>query len=180
MADHVALLRAINVGGRNRVAMRDLLGVLDALGLGDGRSLLQSGNLVFRAEGRSAAELERLLEEETVARLSLRTDYMVRGADEWERIVACNPFPDEAERDPGHLVVQFLKDEPGEGAIAALQAAIQGPERVQLDGKQAYVVYPLGIGGSKLTGGVIESRLRTRGTGRNWNTVLKLAEMLQA
>jgi len=176
---YIAFLRAINVGGRNRVAMRDLLGVLDALGLEGGRSLLQSGNLVFLAEGRSGVELERLLEEKTAARLSLRTEYMVRSAEEWERIVARNPFREEAERDPGRLLVMFFKDEPGKDAMTALQAAIKGPERAHVDGKQAYVVYPEGQGRSKLTVDLIERRLQTRGTGRNWNTVVKLAEMLR-
>ena len=73
MTTHVALLRAINVGGRNRIAMADLLGVHAALGLKGGRSLLQSGNLVFQGDGRTGAELERLLEAETESRLSVRT-----------------------------------------------------------------------------------------------------------
>jgi uncharacterized protein (DUF1697 family) len=180
MTVHVALLRAVNVGGRNRVAMADLRDLLAALGFADGRSLLQSGNLVFRGDGRSGAELERLLEAETAARLALRTDYLVRTAAEWKRIVARNPFPDEAARDPGQLVVMALKDAPGTGDVAALQAAIRGPGRVRVDGTQAYVVYPSGIGRSKLTTGLIEATLGTRGTGRNWTTVRKLADLVGA
>ncbi|HEY7293489.1 MAG TPA: DUF1697 domain-containing protein [Dehalococcoidia bacterium] len=180
MTLHVALLRAVNVGGRNRVAMSDLLALLTDLGFAGGQSLLQSGNLVFRSDGRSGDELERLLESESEHRLSLRTDYLVRSAEEWRAIVARNPFPDEASRDPGHLVVMFLKAAVGPEAVAALQAAIRGRERLQAEGKQLYIVYPDGIGTSKLTNTVIESRLGTRGTARNWNTVLRLAERLQA
>jgi uncharacterized protein (DUF1697 family) len=176
----IALLRAINLAGRNRVAMSDLVGLLGALGLSGGRSLLQSGNLVFQGGDRATAQLEQLLEAETAERLSLRTDYFVRTAEEWEAIVADNPFGDEAERDPGHLVVMFLKDAPGREQVTALQSAIQGPERVRADGRQAYIVYPAGIGRSKLTVGLIEKRLGTRGTGRNWNTVLKLADLARS
>jgi uncharacterized protein (DUF1697 family) len=179
MTAYVALLRAVNVAGHNRVAMADLVALLAALGFSGGRSLLQSGNLVFRGDRRSRAELERLLEAETAARLSVRTDYLVRDADEWRAVVAGNPFRDEAERDPGHLVVIFLKEAPRAEAVAALRAAIPGRERVHIKGRHAYVVYPDGIGRSKLTNRLIEDKLGTRGTGRNWNTVLKLADALQ-
>ena len=112
MSVHVALLRAINVAGQNKVAMSDLRGLFEALSLLDVRSLVQSGNLVFEGEDRPAAELEALLERETETRLSLRTDYLVRTAEEWRQIVDANPFPAEAENDPRHLLVVFLKRAP--------------------------------------------------------------------
>ena len=63
--------------------------------------------------------------------------------------------------------------------VKALQAAIKGPEIVRSDGAQLYITYPAGIGDSKLTNALIEKTLGTRGTGRNWNTVLKLAALMQ-
>ena len=179
MTAYVALLRAVNVAGHNRVAMPALLEMLASLGFSGGRSLLQSGNLVFRADGRTGAELKQLLEAESAARLALQTDYLVRDAEEWRTMVAGNPFREEAERDPGHLVVMFLKEAPDADNAAALRAAIRGPERVHVEGKHAYVVYPAGIGRSKLTTRLIEDKLGTRGTGRNWNTVLKLADLVR-
>ena len=178
MTLHVALLRAVNVGGRNRVAMADLREMLTDLGFGGARSLLQSGNLVFEGDGHDAAAIERLLEAETAARLTVRTEYLVRDAAAWRAIVAGNPFPREAERDPNRLLLMVLKQAPEPKAIAALTAAMRGPEEVRVEGAHAYIVYPDGIGRSKLTGTLIEQRLGTRGTGRNWNTVLKLAELL--
>jgi len=177
MPTHIALLRAINVGGRNLVAMSDLRDLLEALGFAGARSLLQSGNLVFQSKRRDGDKLERLLEVETEKRFKISIAYFVRSADEWQALVARNPFPEEAQRDPGHLVVQLLKNAPQAQHLKALQAAIQGPEIVRLDGKQLYVVYPAGIGTSKLTNKLIEQKLGTRGTARNWNTVLKLAEL---
>jgi uncharacterized protein (DUF1697 family) len=109
--------------------------------------------------------------------LGLRTDFFVRTAAEWAKVVAGNPFPEEAERDPGHLVVMFLKATPEANDVAALQAAIPGRETVRAEGKHAYIIYPDGIGRSKLTIDLIERKLGTRGTGRNWNTVLKLAAL---
>lgn len=176
MSLHVALLRAINVAGRNRVAMADLRKLLEELGFAGAQTLLQSGNLVFRSDRLTGAELEHRLEDET-ARQLLSVDYVVRTATEWKKLVARNPFPDKAERDPGHLLVMFLKSAPAARAVRELESAIVGPEMIRCDGKQLYIVYPEGIGRSKLTGTLIEGVLATRGTGRNWNTVLKLATL---
>ena len=177
MTTHVALLRAVNVAGKNMVAMADLRGMLEELGLTDVKSLLQSGNLIFRSDRLAGSALESRLEAETAKRLKVSCDYFVRTAEEWAKVVAQNPFPDEAQRDPGHLVVMFLKTSASPKAIKTLEAAIQGPESVHARGKQLYVVYPAGIGRSKLTTALIEQKLGTRGTGRNWNTVLKLAAL---
>lgn len=178
--DHVALLRAINVGGRNAVSMLVLKQLFAGFGFPDVRTVAQSGNVVFTGDGRATAVLEDLLEKETERRLEFRPDYFLRTAREWRAIVAGNPFPREAHDDPGHLVAMCMKAAPKAKDVAALQAAIRGPEVVRARGKQLYVVYPAGIGTSKLTNAVIETKLGTRGTARNWNTVLKLAELLEA
>jgi uncharacterized protein (DUF1697 family) len=176
---YVALLRGINVGGHKKVAMADLRDLLTHLGFRDARSLLQSGNLVFRGDSRARALLERRLETEAAKRLALHTHFMVRTAKEWQSVIARNPFPEEAERDPGHLLVLFLKAAPSSAAVKALQSAITGPEVVRADGTHAYVTYPAGIGRSRLTNAVIEAKLGTRATGRNWNTVLKLGDLTE-
>jgi uncharacterized protein (DUF1697 family) len=178
MAIHVALLRAINVGGRNKIAMADLREMCESLGFAGAKTLLQSGNVVFKGDRRTGAGLERLLEGETQKRLGVSADYVVRTAGEWEAIVARNPFPKEAKSDPSHLVVMCLKEAAQAKDVKALQAAIKGPEVVRGDGKQLYITYPAGIGTSKLTITVIEKMVGTRGTARNWNTVLKLAALV--
>jgi uncharacterized protein (DUF1697 family) len=177
---HVALLRAINVGGNTKVAMSDLRGFVAALGFVDVQSLLQTGNLVFRDSRRTASALEKVFESEAAKRLDLQTDFFVRTAKEWEAIVEKNPFRDEARTDPSHLVVMLLKSTPDAKAMAALRAAISGREVVASEGRQAYIVYPDGIGRSRLTNRLIEAKLGTRGTGRNWNTVLRLAALARA
>ena len=180
MTTHVALLRGINVGGHKQIAMADLRGMLERLGFTAVRSLLNSGNLVFRADAQAGSKLERLLEVETEKRLGLTADFLVRTAAEWAAAIAGNPFPDEAGRDPGHLLVMFLKGAPGPEAVAALQAAITGREVVSADDRHAYLVYPDGIGRSRLTNALIEKKLGTRGTARNWNTVLRLGALAGA
>jgi uncharacterized protein (DUF1697 family) len=178
MTIHIALLRAVNVGGRKPIIMAELRDLLTELGFVDVRSLLQTGNLVFRINERRGIDLERLLEE-AAKRLDLQTDFFVRTAEEWKAIVSNNPFRDEAKRDAAHLVVMFLKRAPSAKDVEALQAAITGPEIVSADGGQAYIVYPAGIGRSRLTNTLIERKLRTRGTARNWNTILKLASLAE-
>jgi uncharacterized protein (DUF1697 family) len=175
MSTQVALLRAVNVAGHNKIAMSDLRALLSELGFTGAKSVLQSGNLVFDCQRPMGARLESLLQEETTKRLGVSTEYLVRSADEWTKLVSRNPFPNQAKCDPSHLVVMFLKTAPSAKGIAALRVSIQGPEVIRADGKQLYIVYPAGIGRSKLTATRIEKALGSRGTVRNWNTVLKLA-----
>jgi uncharacterized protein (DUF1697 family) len=177
---YFALIRGINVGGHKKIAMSDLRELLTKLGFEDAQSLLQSGNLVFRSRKRTPSQLERLLSTETEKQLGVQADFFVRTPEELKKVVARNPFPAEAERDPGHLVVMFLKDAPDKKKVEELRAAIVGSEVVRADGNHAYIVYPDGQGTSRLTITLIEKKLCTRGTGRNWNTVLKLAALAKA
>jgi uncharacterized protein (DUF1697 family) len=168
----------VNVGGRNPIGMSDLCAFAAQVGLGDPRTLLQSGNLVFRAAAQSAADLERVLEVEAAARLGLRTEFFVRSAAEWRDIVARNPFPRQAKNDPGHLLVMAFKKAPKAADVEALRATIVGREVIEARGAHAYLVYPDGVGRSRLTNALIERTLGTSGTGRNWNTVVKLAALV--
>ena len=180
MTTWIALVRAVNLAGRNAVAMSDLRTLCESCGLADVRTLLQSGNVVFRTARREASPaLEQRLEKDMAARLGLETHFMVRSAEEWDAIVAKNPFRAEATRDPGHLVAMILKAAPAPASVKALQAAIKGPERLRASGSHLYIVYPDGMGRSKLTNAVIEKTLAIRGTARNWNTVLKLQRVAQ-
>ena len=174
MTSHVALLRAVNLPGHNRVAMADLRQLLTDLGFDSPRSLLQSGNLVFGGGRHAGASLERSLENAARERLGLATEFMVRTGAEWDAIVSENPFRTEARDDPSHLLVMCLKQAPAARAVTALQRAIPGRERLQAAGRHAYLVYPDGIGRSRLTAALIERHLGTTGTARNWNSVLKL------
>lgn len=179
MANYVAVLRAINLGAHNRIAMGDLRAMCEKIGLDEPQTLLASGNLVFHSSVASSEKLEQLLEQSSIRHLGVTTDYFVRTAKEWQATITANPFPGEAKRDPGHLLMMCLRDAPGAAAVTALQAAIKGRETVGVKGRQAYFVYPDGVGRSKLTITLIEKTLGTRGTARNWNTVLKLGELAQ-
>lgn len=179
MTKHVALLRGINVGGHGLVAMSDLRAMLAELGMGECKTLLQSGNVVLDSPKLTGEKLERRLERETARRLGVACDYLVRTEKEWRTIIANNPFPAAAKSDPSHLLVMCLKAAPGPAAVEEIAAALQGGEQIGGVGRELYLVYPAGIAKSKLSGALIERKLNSRGTARNWNTVLKLAAMLE-
>ena len=179
MPQYVAVLRAINLGAHNRIAMADLRAMCAKLDLGNTRTLLVSGNVVFESRLDSSKKLERLLEDASTTHLGVTTDYFVRSAKEWQEIIDANPFPAEASHDPGRVVMMCLRDAPSAAQVKTLQAAIKGGETVRAQGKQAYFVYPDGQGRSKLTIAMIEKALGTRGTARNWNTVLKLGALVR-
>ena len=180
MTTYIALLRAVNVGGKGRLSMADLRNLISELDFSDVQTVLQSGNAVFGGKKMATGSLESLLERETEKRLGIATQYLVRTAAEWQAMVAANPFAKEATTAPSHLVVMPLKDAPSAAALKALAATIRGREQIKAVGKQLYIVYPDGIGTSKFTGALIEKQLDTRGTARNWNTVRKLAALCEA
>jgi len=177
MPCYIALLRGINVGGHNKIAMADLRDLVASLGFSDVKTLLQSGNLVFSGGRKTDKALESLLERETAKRLGVSADYIIRSTAELQKVIAANPFPQEAKDDPSHLVVMFLKSAATANDVKALAELIKGPEAVRGEGTHLYIVYPAGIGTSKFTTALIEKNLGTRGTARNWNTVVKLLRL---
>jgi len=183
MPRHVALLRAVNVGGTGMVAMAALRDLFSALGFGEAKTLLQSGNVVFDGGRTAPAKLELMLEGEALSRLGLRTAFMIRTAAEWRSIVAANPFPDFARDNPAFLHVGFAKAAPDEAAVAAVAEAIAGlPEQVRMIGRESYILYPAGAGRSKLGPALVKVERKhpsIRATARNWNTVMKIAALLE-
>jgi uncharacterized protein (DUF1697 family) len=173
MSRYAALFRAVNLPSHGKLSMGTLRELLEELGLRETQTVLQSGNAVFSSP-RSASALEKLIERELLARLTLETPVIIRSGPELAEVIATNPFPGEAATDPGHLLVVFLKSAPVAGAVEALRKAVKGPELVQGVGRHLYASYPEGVGNSKLTAALIERKLGVRGTARNWNKVRKL------
>jgi uncharacterized protein (DUF1697 family) len=172
----VALLRGVNLAGKRTIAMAELRDVASDLGHAHVRTVLQSGNLVFRSSGATAAKLEMQLEAAIAKRFGHPVDVFVRDAAAWERLIEENPYPREARDDPAHLLLMCLKRASSAGADDRLAAAITGPEYGRVRGANAYLVYPDGIGTSKLTAAKLEKALGCSGSARNWNTVIKLRD----
>ena len=174
MGRRVVLIRGINVGGKARLPMAELRGLLAEMGFEGARTLLQTGNVVLE-DARPPAELEAVFEAALERRFDFRPEVMVRSEEEWTALIATNPFPEEAEREPNRLLAVVLKASPDPERVEVLKSAATVMERVEVIGRTAFVFYPQGVGVSRLS---LEGKLKVRGTGRNWNTVLKLSEML--
>ena len=176
-APRVILLRGINVGGNSIVPMATLRAFLETIGMSDVRTLLNSGNAVARGGPAAARALEQRLERDAERHLGIRVDFHVRTRDELQAVVDANPFPRAATQEPAKLLVFFLKDAVDPPRLDALRSGIKGRETLACVDRHLYVVYPDGMGRSKLTSTVVERVLGARGTARNWNTVLKLTAM---
>ena len=178
---NVALIRGINVGGNRKITMERLRAVHLAAGLGEPRTLLQSGNVVFIAGNEKRGALEARIAAALVGEMGVAVDVLVRTADEVRAVLAANPLPAEARADPSHLLVMFLKASPDLASVARLAALATGAELVRPGKEEAYLYYPppAGIGQSKLTGAVIEKALRTVGTARNWTTLTKILALVE-
>ena len=170
------LLRAVNVGGTGRLAMADLKAVLAGLGFADPATLGAAGSAVIATDAEPGT-VETQLEAALGDSFGLATEVFVRSHRELRSVLAANPFVDMARDQPSRLLVLFLKGEPAAPDVAALRERIVGAEEVHEGPRSLYVAYGEGMGSSKLTGQVIERALSLRGTGRNWNTVGKLAEL---
>jgi len=178
MTAFISLFRGINVGGRT-VKMAELKVLHEALGLKDIFTYIQSGNVVFTSDDEDPARLQRRIEDDFAAKFGFRAAVMVRSSVELQAIIEKSPFQGQPDKESKWVVVMFLAAYPGEGAQEALRAAYHGPEEIVLTGQELYLYYPDGIGRSKLTNSLIERKLKTVGTARNWNTVLQLQKMLQ-
>lgn len=175
----VALLRAVNVGGTGVIRMAALKDVCEALGFGDVRTLLQSGNVVFTAKGSDktiAGKLAGAIE----SGHGFKPAVIVRTAREIADVIARNPFPAEAKSDPSHLLVAFLAGAPDRGASERVAAIKTDKEKLRLSGRELYIHYAGGVGKSKVANTVLEKALGVPATARNWNTVTKLKAMVDA
>jgi uncharacterized protein (DUF1697 family) len=172
---YAALLRAVNLVKRNRIAMADLRSILAELGYADVRTHLQSGNAVFTSE-QPAVVLERDIGAALAEHAGLKCAVMVRSGAELADVVAANPLGCEPDK-PSWFFVSFLAAEPDPEGVAALAALDVGPDQAWVIGREAYLWCPSGPLDSKLGGPFVEKRLGVAGTARNWNTVTKLAAL---
>ncbi len=168
----IALLRGVNVGGNNMVAMAALRELLGALGYEDVRTHLQSGNAVFAAA--TPPELSaRAIEDRLAGSLGLRVPVLVRTRDELAEVVATNPLG-EATSEPSRLLVNFLSRKPDGELLDALDPADFEPETFAAGAREIYVWCPDGVRATKLGYAFWEKRLKVTATARNWNTVTRL------
>jgi uncharacterized protein (DUF1697 family) len=179
MAVVISMLRGVNVGRHNRIKMDALRALYESLGLLDVQTHVQSGNVVFRTEGRDLARLTNRIEKGIERSFGFRPDVIVRTSSELRRVIARNPFATRRGIDPSRLLVTFLASDPGPDARDNIRRIKTDPEELWIDGRELYIYYPNGMARPKLSSALIEKMLKTSGTGRNWNTVRKLLEIAE-
>jgi uncharacterized protein (DUF1697 family) len=177
MPTWIALLRAVNVGGRNQVSMPRLREVLTAEGFVDVRTYVQSGNIAVRGAQRSAGSVGQRIGASIEREFGLAVPVVVRTPGEVASVIGANPFPAAAEQRPKLLHVTFLAGEPDADGVAAIHRDDLTRDVCRVDGRHLYVDYVDGVHGSKLTLPYFARRLGVDGTARNWRTVLALADL---
>ncbi|WP_037492660.1 DUF1697 domain-containing protein [Sphingomonas sp. PAMC 26605] len=172
-----ALLKGVNLNER-KLPMADLKALVEWLGYRDVTTLLASGNVVFACDETDGAKVEAAIEAALDA-YGLNTDVVVRSAADLQAILAANPFPEAALARPNHVVVLFHRDSVPADRLDALPQIYQGRETLIARGRELYVDYIDGIGASKLPQAMAKLKFPRIATARNWNTVVKLATLLE-
>ncbi len=178
MKTYIALLRGVNVGGKNLLPMKDLAAILEELGSTNVQTYIQSGNVVFRNKATGAARLSQTIAAEIERAHGFLPHVLLLSPAELQRAIAANPFP-EADSEPKSLHLFFTDAAPAKPDLKTLQALKSKSERFRLVGRVFYLHAPEGIGRSKLAARV-EKALGAAATARNWRTVRKIAEMAAA
>jgi uncharacterized protein (DUF1697 family) len=175
MTTYIALFRGINVGGNNKLPMKELVAVLEGLGLKHIRTYIQSGNVVFDGKGEPAA-LAAKMGAAIKKSHGFEPKVLVLDAARLEQAIQANPFP-EGEAEGNTLHFNFLETVPTKPDLPGMEKIRAASERFQLKGDVCYLHAPEGIGRSKLAASM-EKLLGVTMTGRNWNTVRKLKELI--
>jgi uncharacterized protein (DUF1697 family) len=177
MPRYAALLRGINVGKAKAVAMADLRELLAGLGYEDVQTLLRSGNAVFSAPRAKPEKLERAIETAIDKQLGMDVSCLVRTDAELSAAIAADPFGERATNGSRYLAL-FLSKAPDPKLLAAHDPTELAPDEIRLGERVIYQWCPDGLLEAPSLGPFVEKHLKVRATGRNWNTVMKLAELL--
>jgi uncharacterized protein (DUF1697 family) len=175
---YVALLRGINLGGKNKLPMKELAKFFAEAGCSNVGTYIQSGNVIFSATTRLAAQLPDLIVRQIATRFGHRPPIILRTAKQLADVISSNPFlqvgaPEET------LHVLFLADSPGAREIANLDPNRSPSDTFIVSGQEIYLRLPNGVAKSKLTNDYFDRILGTKSTGRNWRTVNELFELTQ-
>lgn len=175
MTQRIILFRGMNTGGV-RAPVTELRAMAAGLGLRNPRTLLASGNLVVESS-KATDTLEADIEAAMDETFGLKVAAMVRTPEQWAALIAANPFPDEAKDQPSQVIAMVMKNGIKAAGVEACRELAAAGERVEAVGDVLYFWFPGGQGDS----GIFRKatpRILGMGTGRNWNTVLKLAAMV--
>jgi len=177
MARFVALLRAINVSGHRQIGMADLRRSLQAAGLSDVQTYLQSGNVVLDASDEDPEAIAGTIQARIAADFGHQVEVLVVPCAAMDRVVSSNPFASHPDLDERWFHATFLFGPVSEEVFAGLKLPAGQGELAAFAGNVVFLCLPNGYGRTKLTNAYFERALRTPATTRNWRTVCALAGM---
>jgi uncharacterized protein (DUF1697 family) len=176
---YVALLRGINVGGKNRLPMSGLRDIFTGVGCRGVETFIQSGNVIFQAAQRVAGAVPEAVSEGISKRFGLQIPVLMRSATELQRAAKVNPFL-RTGADVATLHVAFLAERPTVARLTSLDPLRSVPDEFVALGREVYLRLPNGVARTKLSNAYLDTKLATTSTVRNWRTVLRLVEMATA
>jgi len=177
---YISILRGINVSGQKKIKMADLRSFYENQGLGEVRTYIQSGNVLFVSETRSKEEIKRIIEEAIKENYGFHVPVDIRTEGEYKKIIEDCPFKEaQFDRNNTKVLISFLSGEPPQNKVDQLESKANPPEKLKVGSRVVYLYCPNGYGKSKLSNSYIESGLGLVSTTRNWKTVLKLLELSQ-
>jgi len=177
MSIYIALLRGINVSGYNKIKMTELKLLFINEGFNDITTYIQSGNVIFKSDESDTNKLEKQLIKAIKLQFNYSISVLILAEEKLQTIYTSNPFLQRSNIDISKLYVTLLNDAPFKEGIPLLKSYSTKQEEFYIDNKTVYLYYPNGYGRSKLTNNVIESKLKTSATSRNWKTISKLVEL---
>jgi uncharacterized protein (DUF1697 family) len=175
----ICLLRGVNLGGHNKIAMDSLRDICSSLKLRSPQTYIQSGNVVFATTEKDLGKLARRIEDCIEKKHSFRPSVMLRTAAEMRDVIARNPFASRKNIDAAKLVVSFLAEAPTAEVAKRVSGINVGPEELHVSGRELYIYFPDGQGRSKLPA-ALNRATKIPATARNWNTVNQLLAMAEA
>jgi uncharacterized protein (DUF1697 family) len=175
---YIALLRGVNVGGKNKLPMKSLGAICETHGCTAVRTYIQSGNIVFQASAKVAASFAGKVKLEVKKAFGFETTVILRTAEELRLVTGNNPFLKPGV-DTKLLHVMFLADEPDLTDVVKLNPVCENDEAFSLRGKEIFLYLPNGMGRSKMGGYAFDKVLHTVGSTRNWQTVTKLLALAE-
>ncbi len=179
LATYLALLRGINVGGKNKLPMKDLLDMFVEAGCSDARTYIQSGNVVFRVDPRDVATLPDVIAARIAEHFGYRAPVLLRTAAQIGEVVQNNPFVGQGAAEET-LHVLFLAERPDVRRVDNLDLDRSPPDTFIVRGQEIYLRLPHGAARTKLTNDYFDRALVTTSTGRNWRTVSTLFELMHS
>ena len=177
MPVYVSMLRGINVSGHKQIKMSRLQELFEALGFGQVKTYIQSGNVVFRARQNSPQDVSRKIEEKILSDFGFSVPVISKTPAELGKTLQDNPFLKKRGVDLSKLHVTFLSQAPAETGLKKLEALKAGPDQWQCRVREIYLYCPDGYGRTKLSNNALEKVLMVTATTRNWRTVNQLYQM---